>query len=58
MGKSSGDRPGKQVRDADRRARLAQALRANLQKRKAQARARAALARRRASDDGPSEGDH
>ena len=58
MAKGSGERRGKQARDADRRLRLAQALRANLQKRKAQARARAALARRRAADDGPSEGDH
>jgi hypothetical protein len=58
MTKETGERHGKQSRDADRRARLAQALRANLQKRKAQARVRVALARRRPADDEQSEGDH
>jgi hypothetical protein len=55
--KRSGDRFGKQARDADRRMRLAQALRANLQRRKAQARARAALERQAAADDKQGDGE-
>ena len=48
---------GKQARDADRRTRLAQALRSNLQKRKAQARARATLERRAAAEDEKGDGE-
>jgi hypothetical protein len=54
--KQTGERRGKQAGDADRRTRLAQALRANLQRRKAQARARAALERRAAADDEKGDG--
>ncbi|HZA00691.1 MAG TPA: hypothetical protein VE665_00260 [Hyphomicrobiaceae bacterium] len=57
MTKQTGERHGKQARDADRRTRLAQALRANLQKRKAQARARAALGRRAAAGDEKGDGE-
>jgi hypothetical protein len=52
MAKDPGERRGKEARDADRRERLAQQLRANLQKRKAQARARASHARPPADDEG------
>jgi hypothetical protein len=51
MTKRTGEQDGKQALDAERRARLARELRANLQKRKSQARARAALERRPAADD-------
>ena len=56
MTKHAGEGRGKQARDAERRARLAQQLRANLQKRKAQARSRAAVEPRPASDDDKGEG--
>ena len=52
MAKDPGERRGKEARDADRRERLAQQLRANLQKRKAQARARACHERPPAEDEG------
>jgi hypothetical protein len=57
MTKDTGERYSKQARDADRRTRLAQALRANLQRRKAQARARATLERKPAADDKKGDGE-
>jgi hypothetical protein len=51
MTKQPGERPATQAHHSDRRARLARALRSNLQKRKAQTRARAAAGGRAVADD-------
>jgi hypothetical protein len=56
MTKHTGAKGAKPAREAERRARLAELLRANLQKRKAQARARAAVERRSPPHDDKGQG--